>query len=395
MKRLMRWLRLYGISMLGVLAASGCKKVAPDEVKVDQSYSQVTTFVGSGGTGGGYSDGTGKLTAFSYMAGIAMDATGNLYVNDQNNFRIRKITSAGVVTTFAGSGVNGYTDGTGTAAQFSYLEGMIIDASGNLYVSDYGNSVIRKITPSGVVSTYAGTGHAGMMDGPVATAQFSNPAGLTIDKTGNLYVGDSGNFAVRKISAGGIVSTYAGVPGTPNYYPSRFNGRASDLTFGPNINGLALDAAGNLYVSDRYSNFIQKITPEGDAVTWAGDGTTQSSGIFPYRDGFRLTAEFNSQTYMSIDAVGNLYIADQANNRIRKITPDGNVSTLAGNDKAGEVDGRVPDAQLRAPIAVTTNADGSIVYFTEYNRICRIDNITTYTKPQNSWNNPQSWGNPN
>lgn len=395
MKRLMRWLQLPGIGLLAVLAASGCKKVAPEgEITPSQNYFQVSSFAGSGGNVGGFGDGTGNLTAFSTIAGITTDPAGNLYVTDQNNFRIRKITPTGVVSTFAGNGVNGYVDGIGTGAQFSYLQGITIDAAGNLYAVDYGNNVIRKITPAGIVSTYAGTGQPGLVDGPVATAKFSLPTAITIDKAGNLFVAD-GSYVVRKISADGIVSTYAGVPNTSARNPPAYEGPANQLKFGLYINGLTTDAAGNLYVADQLNNFIYKISTDGHASVWAGDGLVLGLPNLTYKDGFGPTAEFTNPIGLSSDASGNIYVAEQFGNRIRKITKDRVVSTVTGDGKNGEATGVGTIAQVNTPSAITNNTDGSIIYFTEINRIGKIESITSAAKlPQNSWNNPQSWGNP-
>lgn len=391
----MKKIQFSSIILLVVLTLGSCKKVAPEEIKGSGNYIQLVSIAGSGGDLGAYADGVGEFSAFDYLTGITMDAAGNLYVNDQNNFRIRKITPAGVVSTFAGSGVNGYVDGTGTSAQFGYLEGMAMDASGNIYASDYGNNVIRKITPAGVVSTYAGNGQRGLVDGPVAIAQFSLPTALTIDNTGNMYVVDLGTNVVRKISAGGIVSSYAGVANNPNFNPSpSYNGPASSLRFGPSIYGLATDPSGNLYVCETFTNLIYKITPAGNASVYAGDGERANANRIPFRDGLATTAEFNYAFGMANDAAGNLYVADAGNNRIRKITSDGIVSTLMGNGEVGETDGKIADARLNNPKAIVVSPDGSIVYFTEYNRIRKIQTIVDTNKPKNTWNNPQSWGNP-
>lgn len=391
---MMRWLQLPGVSLLAILAASGCKKVAPNEVPAAQTSFKITTIAGSGGVNGGYADGTGTASAFKYAYNIVMDASGNLFVNDQQNFRIRKITPSGVVTTFAGSGINGYVDGTAASAQFGYMEGMAIDASGNLYISDNSNYVIRKITPGGVVSTYAGTGQSGLVDGPIATAQFGSPYGLTIDKTGNMFVADNNNNVIRKITPNGIVSTYAGTPHQVHYITSVYNGPASGAVFGLLIAGLTTDPSGNLYVADQINNFVWKITPAGIASTWAGDGATAYSTFVPYLDGIGTTAEFYDPTGLSSDAMGNIYVADQNNNRIRKITPDAIVSTIAGNGKTdGEVDGFFPDAQVTSPVGVCNDNSGNNIFFVENNKIRKIEVITTSSTPVNTWNNPQSWGN--
>lgn len=390
----MRWLQLPSISLLAVLAATGCKKVAPEVSVTGKNYYQVSTLAGSGGNFGvgGYLDGVGIKSVFNTIVASVVDVAGNVYVADQINFRIRKITPDGVVSTFAGSGVNGYADGTGAAVQFGYLQGMAIDAASNLYVVDYSNNVIRKITQSGVVSTFAGSGVQGYQDGPVATSKFSSPFSIAIDKTGVVYVGD-GNAVIRKISTDGIVSTYAGVLYNSARTPPPYDGPADQLKFGPYINSLTVDLAGNVYAVDQLNNYIYQITPAGHATTWAGDGGLFSSVVSAYRDGFGPSAEFNNPNGIACDDAGNLYISDANNQRIRKISADRIVSTLVGNGQKGETTGSGPDVSLNGPLSVACNHDGSIIYFTESNRIGKIEVISSSDKPQNNWNNPQTWGN--
>lgn len=392
MKQIMRWLQLPSISLLAILALDGCKKVAPEEV-ITKSHAEITVLAGGGGRVGGYLDGIREKALFQYLNNMVMDAAGNIYATDQFNFRIRKISPSGVVTTLAGSGVNGYVDGTGTMAQFGDLEGLAIDALGNLYVSDYTSAVIRKITPAGVVSTYAGTGERGLMDGPVTTAKFGGLSCLVMDKTGNLFVADNDNAVIRKISSAGIVSTYAGTPQGTTYGTQQYNGPANQARFGPTLAGITVDPSGNIYVVDQLRNFIWKITPAGNASTWAGDGQQGYGGVPTFNDGFGPSAEFYSSVGLTCDSSGNIYVADQGNNRIRKITPDDLVSTVAGNGTKGVVNGPAINAQLYLPIAVVTDATGNI-YFSEYNQIRKIENVTTSINIENTWNNPQSWGNP-
>lgn len=394
----MKKIQLFSIILLTVLAINGCKKVAPEQ-GVTTSTTTVSTVAGSSGSGdsGSYVDGTGSQASFNDVSGMVTDTEGNLYVTDQYNHCIRKITPAGVVSTFAGSGENGHLDGAGKNAEFSYPYGITIDASGNLYVSEYTN-FIRKVTPAGVVSTYAGTGDTGYKDGPAAAAKFNNPTGLAMDKTGNLYVADTWNRLIRKITPSGIVSTYAGVYSGGDIYGGAYNvgyrytGMVSGLLFGQfGPMGVAIDPSGNIYVADSFIQFIYKITPDGMVRTIGSSHGEGAAGT--YRDGSGTTARFRSPINITSDATGNVYVADQGNNRIRKIDADGIVSTVAGNGSMTDVDGLASEASFFSPNCVTIDSKG-IVYAGEWNMIRKIETITNTTNPKNTWNNPQSWGNP-
>jgi len=262
----------------------------------------VTTFAGSSQ---GYADGAGTIAQFNYPTGVAVDASGNVYVVDMFNHKIRKISPAGVVSTLAGS-TGGYANGTGTVAKFYYPTGIAVDVSGNMYVADYYNHKIRKISPAGVVSTLAGS-TGGSADGTGTTAQFNYPQGVAVDASGNVYVADSYNNKIRKITPAGVVSTLAGsnagyVDGTGTvakfYYPQ----------------GVAVDVSGNMYVADTYNHKIRKITSAGVVTTVAGN-------LDAYTDGTGTTAQFNYPSGVAVDnALGNLYVADYSNHKIRKIT---------------------------------------------------------------------------
>ncbi|MFH1538841.1 MAG: NHL repeat-containing protein [bacterium] len=306
----------------------------------------VTTLAGSGTAG--FADGTGTAAQFNGPYGVAVDSSGNVYVVDNNNNRIRKITSAGVVTTFAGSGTAGFADGTGAAAQFDDSAGVAVDSSGNVYVGDELNHRIRKITSAGVVTTLAGSGYAGYADGTGAAAQFYNPAGVAVDSSGNVYVGDWNNHRIRKITSAGVVTTLAG-SGTAGFADG--TGTAAQFNYPV---GVAIDSSGNVYVADSNNNRIRKITSAGVVTTLAGSGTGG------YADGTGAAAQFYNPYGVAVCSAGYIYVADSDNNRIRKITSAGVVTTLAGSGVGGYADGTGTAAQFYSPFGVAVDSSGNV-----------------------------------
>ena len=268
------------------------------------STSTVSTLAGSGEFG--FAEGTGTSAQFWGPYGVAVDASGNVYVADEGNHRIRKITPTGTVSTLAGSGTAGFADGSGTDAQFYYPLGVALDASGNVYVADKVNHRIRKITPTGTVSTLAGSGTAGFADGGGTAAQFYSPYGVAVDASGNVYVADAVNHRIRKITSSGTVSTLAG-SGTAGFADSDGTNAQFNNPF-----GVAVDASGNVYVADRLNHRIRKITATGMVSTLAGS-------IYGSADGAGTNAQFSSLEGVAVDASGNVYVADALNSRIRKI----------------------------------------------------------------------------
>ncbi len=305
-----------------------------------------TTLAGLAGSAGS-ADGTGSAALFNWPWGVATDSSGNVYVADENNQTIRKITSAGVVTTLAGlAGNPGSADGTGSAARFNGPRGLATDSSGNVYVGDYGNQTIRKITPAGAVTTLAGlAGNPGSADGTGSAARFFQPRGVATDSSGNVYVADSGNQTIRQITPAGVVTTLAGLAGNPGSAdgPARFNGPS----------GVATDSSGNVYVADSGNQTIRQITPAGVVTTLAGLAGNPGSADGP--------ARFNGPSGVATDSSGNVYVGDHYNNTIRKITPAGVVTTLAGlAGNTGSADGTGSAARFNGPTGVATDSSGNV-----------------------------------
>jgi sugar lactone lactonase YvrE len=281
----------------------------------------VSTLAGGGSQD--YADGTGTAAKFNWPCDLTVDATGNVYVADNYNYCIRKITPSGVVTTFAGSNVSGYADGTGTTAKFGCVIGISLDAAGNLYVADVGTTEggtivgIRKITPTGVVSTLAGSTSSGYADGTGTVAKFNSPEGIAVDAAGNVYVADRGNHCIRKITPNGVVSTFAGSAQQRGYVDAK--GTAAKF-YSPTA--VAFDSKGDLYVSDHYNHRIRKITSDGDVTTYAGyGGEAGKYGGGGLVNGTRDSAMFNNPSGIAINASGYIYVAEGPNNCIRRIVP--------------------------------------------------------------------------
>ncbi len=324
------------------------------------------TTVAGGIASYGFADGTGGAAWFYKPTGVAVDSAGIVYVADGTS-TIRKITKGGVVTTLAGSPVIGSADGTGNAAGFNNPSGVAVDSEGNVYVADSSNQTIRKITINGVVTTVAGTvGRRGSADGTGNAAQFSNPIGVAVDSSGNLYVADMGNSTIRKIARGGVVTTLAGSAGMMG----STNGIGSDARFIEPW-GVALDSAGNVYVTDRFNSTIRKITSEGVVTRLAGPAPG-SGGGWGATDGIGNDARFYYPRGLAVDSAGNVYVADSSNDTIRKITSGGMVTTLAGRaGSSGSVDGTGSVARFNNPIGVAVDSAGNVFVTDEGNYTVR------------------------
>lgn len=305
------------------------------------SIAQTTSTIA--GNTSGYLDGTGTSAKFNLPQDVALDASGNVYVTDYYNHKIRKITSAGVVSTLAGGATWGNTDGTGTNALFKNPTSLAVNQStGDVYVADTQNHRIRKITPAGVVTTFAG-GVQGYLDGTGTAANFNLPYDLAIDgSTGDVYVADFGNHKIRKITSSGVVTTFAG--STSGY----LDGTGTAAKFNQPWGIVVSSWNGDIFVSDSGNNRIRKITAAGVVTTLAGSGTAGSL------DGTGTLASFSYPSGLALDYFNNLYVADQVNHRIRKITSTGLVTTLAGNTN-GFADGVGTAASFSYPSGLAIN----------------------------------------
>ena len=303
-----------------------------------------------------------SLPSFNNPTGVAVDSAGNIYVADYGNNLIRKISPKGVVSTFAGSGYTGSVNATGVLASFNKPADVAVDASGNLYVADSGNNLIRKISSSAVTTTLAGGDTLVMANGTGVNASFDDPLGIAADASGNVYVADAGNNAVRMITTAGLVSTTAFNDTTSNI------GGNSNLLNNPT--GVALDAHHNVFVANYLDNNIMEIiNSSGALIHFAGD----TLGTAGNNNGPAIAATFYYPNSIAVDAFNNVYVADGVNNQIREITSNGMVSTFAGSGDAGAIDGTGTAASFNGPAGLAVDAAGNIyVADANNNRIRKI-----------------------
>ncbi len=288
------------------IANSQIRKVSPSGI--------ISTFAGTGLAGYGGDGGAANLAQLNYPRGVAVDASGNVFITDAGNNRVRKVNTAGVISTYAGTGVSGYTGNGGLAvnAQLSGLMGITIDILGNMYIVETGR--VRKINTAGVISAFAGVGSwsYGGDGGPAINAQFNLPWGIAVDLFGNVYIGEAYNNRIRKIDTSGIISTFAGT-GVSGYIGD--GGAAINAQLASPC-GVAVDALGNVFVADYNNSRVRKINTAGIISTFAGTGVNGFSGD----GGLSTNAQLYAPRGVQVDASGNLFIADETNGRVRKVT---------------------------------------------------------------------------
>ncbi|MFB5761966.1 cadherin-like beta sandwich domain-containing protein [Paenibacillus medicaginis] len=328
------------------------------------SSGAISTAAGNGTSGYSGDGGAATTAQLANPTGVATDSSGNLYIADYANNRVRKVDSSGNISTVAGTGSEGYSgDGrAATTAQLNNPFGVAVDNSGNLYIADFNNNRIRKVDSLGNISTVAGTGSEGYSgDGRAATtAQLAGPTGVAVDNSGNLYIADFMNNRIRKVDSSGNISTVAGTG--ENGYSG--DGGAATTAQLSDPQGVAVDSSGNLYIADRGNNRIRKVDSSGNISTVAGTGEWGYSGD----GGAATTAQLYYPFDVAVDSSGNLYIADAINQRIRKVDSLGNISTVAGTGEAGYSGdgGAATTAQLNNPFGVAVDNSGNL-YIADFN----------------------------
>jgi uncharacterized protein YjdB len=343
-------------------------------VNADLNNYIITTVAGNGTAGYSGDGGAATAAALQNPHAIAIDNSNNLYIVDNWNHRIRKVSPSGIISTFAGNGTLGYSGdgGLATSASLYYPENIAIDISGNVYISDVGNNRIRRVSSTGIITTIAGNGSAGFSgDGGAATAASLNaPKGVCIDNTGNLYISDNNNNRIRKVSSTGVITTIAG-NGSAGFSGDGGVATAASLNA---PTGIISDAIGNLFIADFNNNRIRKVSSTGVISTIAGNGSAGFSG-----DGGAATAAgLNYPTGIAIDNSNTIYIPDNINDRIRKVSSTGIISTIAGNGYTGFSGdgGAATSASLNKPQGIAVDGIGNLYFADQFNQ--RIRSLSSF-----------------
>jgi hypothetical protein len=334
------------------------------------SFSQIITTVA--GTGfSGYAGDWGPATAAELYgpSKVYADSGNGFLIVDEYNHVLRKVTGTGTIVTIAGNSIEGYSGdgGMATAAELNYPTGVCMDTSGNIYLADLRNNVVRKVSVSGIITTIAGKDSAGYSGdgGPATAAKLNFPFDLTADKSGNIYIADAENNRIRKVSTSGIMSTFAG-NGTNSYSGDGGPATAAELNYPA---GICLDNSGNICIADIGNNVIRKVSVGGIISTIAGNNIKGYSGD----GGMATNAELNEPFGICADTLGNIYIGDYGNNKVRKVSPSGIISTVAGNGTKGyNGDGGLATAaELHSPWGVCVNDSGNLLIADYLNSVVR------------------------
>ncbi len=345
-----------------------------------KAQGSIQTLVGTGAAAYSGDGGFASAASVNHPRGLALDANGNLYFADTDNSRVRRVAPNGVISTVVGTGNFGYGGDTGLAvnATVSDVMAVAVDGAGNLYIADASNRRIRKVGSDGKITTIAGTGVEGYSGdgGPATSAMIGRPVALAFDGSGNLYFADSSAQRIRKISTNGTITTVAG-NGAQAFAGD--GGSATSASLGFPL-GVAFDASGNLYIADADHNRVRKVTPGGIITTFAGNG----QGGFSGDGGPAANASLNIPSDVAVDSAGNVYIADAGNNRVRKVDPSGKITTIAGMGTNGyNGDGNAStESLLNYPWALAINGTGG-VYISDRanNRIRFIPGTLTAPPP--------------
>ncbi len=335
-----------------------------------QTYT-ISLIAGTPLTPGFTGDGEQAASAeISSPSGLWVDANHNLYIVDKGNNRIRMVSPSGVITSVAGSGTGQVYAGDGgkaTSASLYSPNGIAFDTAGNMYIADTLNNVVRKVNTSGIISTVAGNNYSAYSgdEGPATSASLSEPTSLAFDAGGNLYIADSNNSCIRKVTTDQVIHTVAGLCSYALFVGD--GGPATQAKLNKPYS-VVVDAQGSIYISDTGNDRVRKVTPDGIINTIAGDGTPG------FNDGPALQAEFSSPQGIALDASGSLYIADKTNCRIRKLLPSGNVVTVAGNGSPSYSgnNGAATSAELTFPLGVfADNSSGNVYIADSQNAVVR------------------------
>ena len=350
--------------------------------KVDPT-GRITTIAGTGEYGGDGDGGPAVQAQLTFPNGVAVDGSGNLYIADSGNDRIRKVDSTGTITTVAGIGEDvsdsGYSGDGGPAvkAQLAGPVGVAVDGSGNLYIADRGNRRIRKVDSRGRITTVAGTGEYSGDGGPAVRAQLNSPAGVAVDGSGNLYIADRDNGRIRKVDSTGTITTIAGTRDEHGFIQALGDGGPAVLAGLAFPAGVAVDGSGNLYIAG--NRRIRKVDPTGTITTVAGGGRFSFGGD----GGPAVGASLHSPTGVAVDGSGNLYIADRDNHRIRKVDSTGTITTVVGGGRGRAISDGIPavEAWLDSPTSVAVDGSGNLyIAVSGHSRIRKVDSrgmITT------------------